>query len=244
MQVAKIRIINLHQNNSKATYRVRNKVFLNMLEILTSAYSLKIRKTVKQLHQSDLFSWSVFNEERNIDFNGTLWLRSAGNVLIDPLPLTGHDISHLKSLGGAEHVIITNSDHVRDAVEIVLLTGAKCWGPAAEKHDFPITCDDWLSEEEQPIRGLDVFCLNGSKTPGELALLIDDKTLVTGDLIRAHQGGHLRMLPEEKLQNYALARESIKRMASIASIHAVIPGDGWPIFNNGHKELLKLYQKI
>jgi hypothetical protein len=199
---------------------------------------------LKQLHRSDLFSWSVFNEERNIDFNGTLWLRPSGNVLIDPLPFTGHDINHLKNLGGAAHVIITNSDHVRDAAEIVLLTGAKCWGPAAEKHDFPITCDGWLSEEEQPIKGIEVFCLNGSKTPGELALLIDEKTLVTGDLIRAHEGGHLRMLPEEKLQNHTLAIESIKRMASIVRIQAVIPGDGWPIFNNGHEALVTLSQEI
>jgi hypothetical protein len=199
---------------------------------------------VKQLHRSDLFNWSEFNEERNIDFNGTLWLSPAGNVLIDPVTLTEHDINHLESLGGAAHVIITNSDHVRDAAKILLITGAKCWGPAAEKEDFPISCDGWLSEEEQPIKGIEVFCLNGSKTPGELALLIDNKTLVTGDLIRSHEGGHLRILPEEKLQNRELALKSIKRMASITNIQAVIPGDGWPVFNYGHEALLTLSQEI
>jgi len=199
---------------------------------------------VKQLHRSDLFNWSEFNEERNIDFNGTLWLSPAGNVLIDPVKLTEHDINHLESLGGAAHVIITNSDHVRDAAKILLITGAKCWGPAAEKEDFPISCDGWLSEEEQPIKGIEVFCLNGSKTPGELALLIDNKTLVTGDLIRSHEGGHLRMLPEAKLQNRELALKSIKRMASITNIQAVIPGDGWPVFNYGHEALLTLSQEI
>ncbi|MBT3213247.1 MAG: hypothetical protein HN351_01245 [Deltaproteobacteria bacterium] len=199
---------------------------------------------MKQLHRSDLFNWSEFNEERNIDFNGTLWLSPAGNVLIDPVTLTEHDINHLESLGGAAHVIITNSDHVRDAAKILLITGAKCWGPAAEKEDFPISCDGWLSEEEQPIKGIEVFCLNGSKTPGELALLIDNKTLVTGDLIRSHEGGHLRMLPEAKLQNRELALKSIKRMASITNIQAVIPGDGWPVFNYGHEALLTLSQEI
>ena len=112
---------------------------------------------MKQLHRSDLFNWSEFNEERNIDFNGTLWLSPAGNVLIDPVTLTEHDINHLESLGGAAHVIITNSDHVRDAAKILLITGAKCWGPAAEKEDFPISCDGWLSEEEQPIKGIEVL---------------------------------------------------------------------------------------
>jgi len=37
MQAAKIHITSLQQNNSTTTYRVRNKVFLNMLEIQTSA---------------------------------------------------------------------------------------------------------------------------------------------------------------------------------------------------------------
>ncbi|MEC7540591.1 MAG: MBL fold metallo-hydrolase, partial [SAR324 cluster bacterium] len=46
---------------------------------------------MKQLHRKDLFSWSVFNEERNIDFHGILWVRENGNVLIDPMPMSVHD---------------------------------------------------------------------------------------------------------------------------------------------------------
>ena len=56
---------------------------------------------MKTLHQSNLFAWSAFNEERNIDFNATLWKRDDGNVLIDPLPLSEHDRKHLEELGGA-----------------------------------------------------------------------------------------------------------------------------------------------
>ena len=82
---------------------------------------------LKKLHRPDLFGWSVFNEERNIDFHGTLLVNPAGNVLIDPLPLNEHDENHLDSLGGAAHLIITNSDHVRDTARILLFTGAKSW---------------------------------------------------------------------------------------------------------------------
>jgi hypothetical protein len=32
--------------------------------------------------------------------------------------------------------------------------------------------------------------LNGSKTPGELALVLEKTTLITGDLVRAHQAGY------------------------------------------------------
>ncbi|GIT73335.1 MAG: hypothetical protein Ct9H300mP28_31490 [Pseudomonadota bacterium] len=69
---------------------------------------------------------------------------SCRNVLIDPLPLNEHDENHLDSMGGAAHLFITNSDHVRDAARILLFTGAKCWGPFAEKERFLST--GWLAE--------------------------------------------------------------------------------------------------
>ncbi len=52
------------------------------------------------------------------------------------------------------------------------------------------------------------------------------------------------MLPDEKLQNRELAVNSIKRIAAIKSIEAVIPGDGWPIFKYGHDALLELSEKL
>jgi hypothetical protein len=169
-----------------------------------------------------------------------LWVNPAGNVLIDPLVLNEHDENHLDSLGGAAHLIITNSDHVRDSEKILLFTGAKCWGPAAEKEQFPFECDGWLEDGDNPVDGIEVFCLNGSKTPGELAIVIEKTTLVTGDLIRAHEGGRLCMLPDAKLKNREAAVESIKRIAVLKEVQAVVPGDGWPIFKNGHDALLEL----
>ena len=128
----------------------------------------------------------MFNEERNIDFHGILWVRENGNVLIDPMPMSGHDLNHLENLGGASHLLITNSDHVRDAQNLVKRTGAKTWRPMAEKKNFSFPCDEWLSEGDQPVPGMSVFALEGSKTPGELAFLLENSTLITGDLIRAY----------------------------------------------------------
>ena len=134
---------------------------------------------MKKLHRSDLYCWSVFDEERKIDFNGSLWVNPLGNLLIDPVRMEEYDKKHLESLGGASHIIITNSDHIRDIESISLLTGAKCWGPFAEKEKFPFECDGWLEDGDQTIKGIDIFSLEGSKTEGELAILIEKNTLVT-----------------------------------------------------------------
>ncbi|MGA9520484.1 MAG: hypothetical protein WBV82_03415 [Myxococcaceae bacterium] len=56
---------------------------------------------MKALHRADLFGWSRFDASRNLDFNSTLWVRPSGNVLIDPLELSDHEMAHLRELGGA-----------------------------------------------------------------------------------------------------------------------------------------------
>lgn len=199
---------------------------------------------MKRLHRSDLYGWSQFDEDRNIDFNSVLWVRPEGNIAVDPLPLSPHDQAHLEQLGGAAWIVITNSDHVRDARVVGQLTGAKLAGPAAERTDFPIACDRWLDEGEEFIQGLMVRTFDGSKTPGELALLLDEKTLIVGDLIRAHEGGRLCILPDGKLSDRSKAIASIRRLQEYGEIEAVLPGDGWPIFRDGHQALLDLFADL
>ncbi|MCL1468994.1 hypothetical protein [Argonema galeatum] len=126
---------------------------------------------MKSLHRPDLYTWSSFDTERNVDFNSVAWIRPEGNILIDPLPLSNHDRDRLNSLGGAAWIVITNSDHIRATKDIAQLTGAKIAAPAAEKETFPIPCQRWLSDGEELVPGLKVLELHGSKTPGELAAL-------------------------------------------------------------------------
>ena len=199
---------------------------------------------MKQLHRKDLYAWSVFNERLNIDFNAFALIRppaEGGNVLIDPLPLSAHDAEHLRSLGGAAWIVITNSDHVRGSKEIAEVFGAKIAGPAAERAVFPLPCDRWLTEGDEVVPGLVAFELDGSKTAGELALLLDGTTLFLGDLVRAHRAGTLMtLLPEQKLKDQTLARASIARVAKRGGIEAVLVGDGWNVFRDGQKLLEEL----
>ncbi|MBW4690930.1 MAG: hypothetical protein KME27_04100 [Lyngbya sp. HA4199-MV5] len=204
---------------------------------------------MKALHRPDLYSWSSFDPERNIDFNGVAWIRPEGNILIDPVPLSEHDWSHLTSLGGAQWIVITNSDHVRDAQAIAQRTSAQIAAPHGERATFPVADSDtqpirWLADGEEIVPGLQAFELHGSKTPGELALLLDDTTLITGDLIRAHRAGSLMLLPDAKLQNREAAIASVRRLATFNRIEAVLVGDGWSVFRDGHDRLKDLIETL
>jgi glyoxylase-like metal-dependent hydrolase (beta-lactamase superfamily II) len=195
---------------------------------------------MKRLHRPDLYCWSRFDEARDLDFHGFAWIRPGGNLLIDPLPMTPHDLAHLEALGGAATVVITNSDHVRGAGELAARFGAVLHGPAGERGSFPLACARWLADGDEVVSGLTALALEGSKTPGELALVLEDTTLVCGDLVRGHQGGALNTLPRKKLADPARAAAAIARLAALPRIEAVLVGDGWPVFRDGQKLLVEL----
>ena len=186
---------------------------------------------MKSLHRSDLFGWSRFDEARDIDFNSVLWVRPGGNVVIDPLELSAHDAEHLKKLGGAAIAVITNSEH-RRAVE--KLSGV-------QKILMPRGEGGTLGHGDEIVPGLRAFELHGSKTPGELALILEETTLITGDLIRAQRGGRLNLLPDAKLKDKAKALESIRGLIDQhPRLEAVLVGDGWPVFRDGLARLKEL----
>ena len=71
---------------------------------------------MKKIMFDDMYCWSVFNEGRQIDFNGHLWVREGGNVLVDPVVMSEEDLKQFDELGGAKWIVITNQDHEREAI--------------------------------------------------------------------------------------------------------------------------------
>lgn len=189
---------------------------------------------MKQLHRPDLYTWSRYDEPLRIDFNGVLWRREGGNVLVDPPPVAADDLRHLDELGGAAAIVLTTSDHLRGAREIAARTGARLLGPAGERGTFPVACAGWLADGDEPFPGLRVRELGGSKTEGELALVLDETTAIFGDAVRAHRAGVLMLLRREKLRDPALLVESVRRVRALhPRIAHVLVGDGWSAFNDG-----------
>jgi glyoxylase-like metal-dependent hydrolase (beta-lactamase superfamily II) len=189
---------------------------------------------MKRLHRPDLFTWSVYEPEQQVDFNGVLWKRDGGNVLVDPPALAPHDEKHLSELGGAGWIVITNSMHVRGAREIASRTGARLLGPSGERGGFPVACERWLRDGDEPFPGLVVRELQGSKSEGELALVLGDTTALFGDLVRAHGAGSLMLLRRDKLRDPAAAVASVRRFRSLhPRVEHVLVGDGWSAFRNG-----------
>ena len=141
-------------------------------------------------------------------------------------------------------IVITNSDHVRDSIRLAENTSAQLIGPSQEANQFPVECTRWLTDGDEVVPGMTALELEGSKTPGELALLLEGSTLITGDLIRAHAGGALCLLPEEKLLNKHKVIASLRRLILLPELEALLPGDGWPVFRDAKLLLQELLMKL
>lgn len=85
--------------------------------------------------------------------------------------------------------------------------------------------------------------MHGSKTPGELALVLEGTTVLTGDLIRSHAAGSLCLLPDGKLTDKPAALASVERIVRLPQVDAVLVGDGWPVFRDGSVRLQEMWAK-
>ena len=68
--------------------------------------------------------------------------------------------------------------------------------------------------------------------------------MFTGDLIRAHSGCKLCLLPEGKLRDLDKAVNSVRKLADIKGIKAILPGDGWPVFRDGDTVMSELVASL
>jgi len=196
---------------------------------------------MKSLHRPDLFAWSSFDEARNVDFSGTLLVREGGaNVAFDPMPMSDHDLAHARQLGGIDWILVTNADHVRDALNLAGVFDARVAAPTGDRDrpDFRgLPVGLWLDDGDTLDFGVTCLGVNGSKTPGELAFLIDDHTLISGDLIRGQRAGSLNLLPDPKLSDKAAALATVRRFADLPGLQAVLVGDGQSVFREGAARL-------
>ena len=101
-----------------------------------------------------------------------------------------------------------------------------------------------MADGDELVAGLRAVELFGSKTPGELALVLEERTLITGDLVRAHRGGSLMLLPKPKLQDERRAHASVRKLLELGPFDAVLVGDGWPVFRAGQDRLRELVAEL
>lgn len=182
-----------------------------------------------------LFTWSAYQADRRIDFNGFFWSRPAGGLLIDPMPLAAEQLEFLSERGGAAAILLTNADHLRAAPELKERLGARVLAPEPDRERFgehAALVDEWFGGTLPGALGeaASVATVRGGKGPGEAVLYLrEERALLFGDVVRSHVSGRIHLLPDEKLADRAAVADSLRELQELP-VEAVLLGDGDSLF--------------
>ena len=197
---------------------------------------------IKTTALEGLCYWSRFQADRGIDFNGFLWIRPAGNLLLDPMQLDASELGFVRAKGGARWILLTNFDHLRATARLKEVLGARVLAPAGERERFggdAALVDLWFETADDLPPDLkddvEVHLIRGGKSPVEAALFLKPNGgLLFGDAVRSHVSGTLRLLPDEKLADRAAVVASLQPLRALP-VRGILLGDGDSIFYKGRE---------
>ena len=179
-----------------------------------------------------VWSWSSWQPDRNLDFNGFFVETPEGNLVVDPIAPDDDTMAELRERGVAA-ILITNRDHERSTAAVAAATGATTIASAL---DAPLLAHP-VALTVQPgdvVHGWTVLGLDGFKTAGEIALYDRArKAAIVGDALWGSPAGALTLMPDAKLADPIRAALSARTLRALWIDHLLV-GDGACVFGNAH----------
>ncbi len=175
----------------------------------------------------NIFQWSWFSQDKQLDFNGLLLTVGEHRILVDPPVLPPDEAARLKQGGPVDYVVITNRDHEREAETCRATFHCRVYVPEADASQMTVKSDKTYRDGELLPGGIWAVQLQHQKSPGETALFLPQGrgVLIVGDALIGAPAGSLRLLPAEKYADTAAAKEGLRRLLKY-NFDALLVGDG------------------
>ncbi len=175
----------------------------------------------------NVWEWSWFSEEKQLNFNGHLLTVGEHRILVDPPPMSVGDRGSAQRGGPVDYIIVTNRDHEREAAQLREEFHCTVIVPELDAAEMSLTPDKICKDGELLPGGIWVIQLTDQKSQGESALFLETGKgiLIVGDAIIGHPEGSLRLLPSEKYADSDKARESLRRLLKY-NFDCLLVGDG------------------
>jgi len=186
----------------------------------------------------DVYSWSVFDEARQLDFNGWYLRVEDTALLVDPPPLSAEEADELERLCAPQVIAITNANHVRAARAARDRFGARVMVPEDDEGRVDVDPDGTYADGDKFLGGeLRAIQLHDQKTPGETALYwAERRLLLVGDALIGKPAGSISLLPSEKYADVAKARAGLARLGEL-DVRSLLVGDGASLLEEGGEVL-------
>lgn len=188
-----------------------------------------------------IWQWSWFSDEKQLNFNGLLLTIGEHKILVDPPPMMDEARTILCRQGPIDYIIVTNRDHVREAVTYRTEFRCQLLVPEADVAQMDVTPTKTYKDGELLPGGIWVVNLADQKSPGESALFIQQGRgiVIVGDALIGKPSGSVSMLPADKYADAAKAKEGLRRLLKY-EFDALLVGDGTSILNGGKQQVERL----
>ena len=186
----------------------------------------------------DIWQWSWFSDEKQLDFNGLFLEIGEHKILVDPPPMTAEARAVVRRHDPIDYIIITNRDHIREAAAYQAELKCQLRVPEADAAQMDVKPTKTYKDGELLPGGIWAIHLREQKSPGESALFIDRGrgVLIVGDALIGKPPGAVRMLPGEKYADLAKAKEGLRRLLKY-NFDSLLVGDGSSILVGGKQQV-------
>ena len=194
---------------------------------------------------SNLYQWSEFSVEKQLNFNGYYLIHNRETVIIDPPVLLDNDLQSLKHLikknsdSPLKAILLTNVHHDRTSQKVKGVFKVPVYIHKSDASELGFQADHTFVNGDKLFCGLKVIHFENQKSPGESAFYLEDqKKMFIGDALIGKVLGKLNMLPPDKFVDIDEAKKSLQVLKSF-DFDDLLLGDGECILGEGKKILEK-----
>lgn len=189
----------------------------------------------------NIWQWSWFSDEKQLDFNGLLLTIGEHTILVDPPLMTPEARAIVRRHEPIDYIVLTNRDHLREAPAYQAEWHCQLYVPEADAAQMEVNPTRTYKDGELLPGGMWVIQLKNQKSPGESALFIERGrgVLIVGDALIGQPSGALRLLPPEKYADPARAKEALQRLLKY-SFDSLLVGDGVSILAEAKLQVERL----
>ena len=185
-----------------------------------------------------VYSWSEFDEDKQLNFNGLFVVHNEMSVIIDPANLSDKGLRELKELvalniaSPVKAILLTNVHHARLSQELKKIFPIPIYINELDQSILDFKSDKTYKEGDQLFCGIRVVHIKDQKSPGESAFYIEDrKILIVGDTLIGKVPGEVNLLPPEKYKDVGKAKDGLNVLRKL-SFDSLLVGDGHSILKD------------
>jgi hypothetical protein len=184
--------------------------------------------------------WRTYAPSAKAELFSTALSTPAGVILVDPVPLAPEGLSDLAKLGGVSGIVVTSTNHIRNAVEFSDRFDAPLF---AHQESFPRGKPGRFKQIKNGDRifdALDVIAIDGAAA-GEIAVYSPMKggTMVVGDALIHFEPYGFTFLPSKYCIDVGEMKRSLRKLLAY-KFDRILLAHGLPIVSRATDRLRNL----